>query len=428
MQVNTTYLTDNNVELKIVGDRELLNTIKDSAIKGLAYNIKVPGFREGKSPLSLAEKHLDQRRLQAEFLDQAINRLYIDAATQEKLRPVAQPEVKIIKFVPFDTLELSATVEVVGAIKLPDYTKLGVTKKDVKVSTKEVDDTIKQLLTRESDKTEVKRAGAKGDEVVIDFKGSDLKTKEPIKGASGTDYPLTLGSNTFIPGFEEHLVGLKANDTKTFDITFPKDYGLKSLQSRQVTFDVTIKKVNALKLAKLDDKLAAKVGPFKNVGELKADVKKQLETEKNYQAERLYENELVEKLAAATKMSVPNVLVEEQLKDIESEERRNLTYKGQTWEEYLKSEGWSEEEYLKQKRPEAELRVKIGLSLAEMAEKENVQVSRDELDEQLKQLKERYRDPGMQAELDKPEARQSIFNRLVTEKTLKLLVSYNQKA
>ncbi|HUC87813.1 MAG TPA: trigger factor [Candidatus Binatia bacterium] len=426
MQVKSTYLTDTNAELKITADAELLQKAKDQALKNLSRSVKVPGFREGKAPQNLIEKHLSSSKLQAEFLDIAINQLYIDAATSEKIRPIGQPNIKISKFVPFDTLEIVAEVEVVGPIKLPDYKKLNVTKEAVKVSPKDIDSTIQELLVRESKKTEVSKPAANGDEVVIDFDGYDSKTKEPVSGASGKDYPLRLGSNTFIPGFEDHLIGLKPGDKKTFEITFPKDYGVKALQSRKVSFEVTINKVQKITLPALDDKFAAKVGPFKTVKELKDDVKKQLETEKTSLAERKYENNLVQKLAERTELMPPPALVENQLEDITSEERRNQTYRGLTWEEYLKSEDLTEESYREQHKSEAELRVKVGLSLAEVAEKENVNVSREELDNQLAQLKQQYTEPEMQTELDKPETRQNIFNRMVTEKTLKLIVGYNQ--
>jgi trigger factor len=223
------------------------------------------------------------------------------------------------------------------------------------------------------------------------------------------------------------MLGLKAGENKTFDITFPKDYGLKVLQNRKVSFTVTVKKVNEVTLPKLDDKFAAKVGPFKTISELKGDMRKQLQAERQNQAERKYENELVQKLAEVTKVAIPDALIDEQLASLENDERQNLIYRGTTWDEFLKGEGLTEEEYRKRERPNAELRVRASLALAEVAEKENVDVSRDELDKRLFQLKQQYIGSQMEAELDKPESRQNILNNLVTEKTVALLVGYNNK-
>src|SRR5690606_2381802 len=143
-----------------------------------------------------------------------------------------------------------------------------------------VEEVLDRLAVRDADKAEVQRAAKDGDEVWIDFKGVDAKTKEPVAGADGKDYPLALGSNTFIPGFEPELIGLKAGDEKTFPITFPKDYGVKALQSKKVEFTVTVKKVTEIQKPKLDDTFAAKVGPFKSIDDLKTDIKKQLTAER----------------------------------------------------------------------------------------------------------------------------------------------------
>jgi trigger factor len=426
MQASKNNLSDTKVKLTITASPDELQKAKEQALKRLGKGIKVPGFREGKAPLNLVENHLAASQLQAEFLDLAINDLYIDAASTNKLRPVTQPDIKIIKFVPFDTLEIAAEVEVIGSITLPDYKKLNVKKQAVNVTVKDVDETIRQLMYRDADKKEIDKPARQEDEVLIDFSGKDTKTGEVINGASGKDYPLWLGSGTFIPGFEEHLIGQKPGSEKSFDLIFPKDYGLKLLQNRKVTFSVTIKKVLEVKLPALDKDLAAKVGPFKTVAELKTDIEKQLLAEKQSQADRIYENDLVQKLAEGTKVAIPDSLVDDQLKMIEKDELQNLTYRGQTWQEFLDSEGLNEEGYFKRERPQAELRVKAGLALAEVAEAEDIKVTRTELENRLEALKKQYADSQLQAELDKPESRQNIFNRIVTEKTVNKLIELNK--
>jgi trigger factor len=297
MQVTKEYTSPTSIKLNIEAGQALLDEVKQAVLAKLAANLKIQGFREGKAPLSLVEKNVDQSLLQTEFLEQAVNRLYVDAIVQENIRPVAQPEVNVKKFVPFTTLEIEAVAPAVGEIKLGDYRQIKVDKKPVKITDKDVEEVIAQLKTRAAEREEVKRAAKDGDEVVIDFSGTDTKTKEPISGADGKDYPLVLGSNTFIPGFEPNLIGLKAGDDKTFDIEFPKDYGVQALQSRKVTFKVTVKKVQQVVEPKLDDAFAAKVGQFKTVDELKADIKKQLQTERQQEAERAFENDLILKIA-----------------------------------------------------------------------------------------------------------------------------------
>lgn len=418
MQITREQPEPTKFKLNLVADTQELNDAKAAAIQNLSQNIKVPGFRVGKAPANLVEKQIDPASLQSEFLDQVINNLYPQAVDQEKLRPVAQPQISVTKFVPFTTLEFTAEAEAVGQIKLGDYKKIKLAPKKTEVTADEVNKLLENLRQRSATKTDVKRAAKNGDEVSINFSGSDAKTGEPIEGAAGQDYPLVLGSKNFIPGFEEQLIGLKAGDDKSFELTFPADYGVPALQKRRVKFEVTVIKVQELKLPKLDDKLAASLGPFKSVADLKKDAKKELAAEKEQQNRRAFENELLEKIAAQTEVAIPKALVDEEISRIEDEEKRDLAYRGQTWQEHLEAEGVSDEEHRERNRSGAEMRVKAGLILGEIANQEKITVSPEELQLRLKLLKGQYPDEAMQAELDKPANQRDILNRMMTEKTL----------
>src|SRR5579884_3151077 len=190
MQAKKEQLEPTKVKLTVSAEAGELQSVKDTALKKLGANVKVPGFRQGKAPANLLEKQLDQSALQGEFLDQAVNQLYAQAVDEQKLRPVAPPEVSITKFVPFTTLEFTAEVEAVGEIKLPDYTKIKLAQPKVTVSDADVNKVLENVRQRSAQKSEVKRAAKTGDEVVINFSGSDATTKEPIQGADGKDYPL----------------------------------------------------------------------------------------------------------------------------------------------------------------------------------------------------------------------------------------------
>jgi trigger factor len=424
MQVTKKNLSDTKVQLVLIADVEQLNKVKREALKRVSQDLRLPGFRQGKAPLSLVEKSVNPATFQTEFLDRALNELYGAALEEQKLRPVSQPEVKIQKFVPFDTLEVEVEVEVVGTIKVADYKKVKLAKKTVKVTAKDVDEVIEQLKKREAEKKDVDRASKNGDQVWIDFKGVDAKTKEAISGADGKDYPLLLGSNTFIPGFETNLVGAKTGEEKTFTLTFPKEYGVKTLQNRKVEFTVTVTKVQEVTEPKVDDAFAAKAGPFKTLDDLKTDVKKQLQSEKDYQADREYTDALLTKITNDSKVSIPQVLVEEQVERLISEQKQNIMYRGMTWQEFLEGQGLTEEKYHEQVRPDAEMRVKAGLVLGEIAEAEKIRVTPEELEIRMQLLKSQYPDEKMQAELDKPESRREIVSRMVSEKTVEKLVGY----
>lgn len=424
MQITKSQTSPTTTKLAIVADQELLEQVRTQVLQRLARSVRLQGFRQGKAPLGLVEKSVDQNQYQQEFLDSALNRMYGDALAQENIRPVAQPKVEIKKFVPFTTLEFEAEVESIGKVTLPDYKKIKLARKPVVVTEKDVDAVLDNLRIRMAERNDVDRASKDGDEVWIDFEGRDAKTDEPIKGGDGKDYPLVLGSNTFIPGFEPNLVGMKAGEDKEFTLTFPKDYGVKALQGRKVTFMATVKKVQEVVEPKIDDDFAAKVGPFTSAKELKADIRKQVEAERQQQMDREYESDLLTKIAETSDVAVPKSLVDEELERLEREERQNVAYRGQTWQEHLDEEGVTEEDHREKNRPGAEMRVRAGLVLAEIAEREHIDVTRDELDMRLQLLMGQYQDPAMQAELDKPENRREIASRLMSEKTIEVLTNY----
>jgi trigger factor len=427
MQITKKQLNPTTVQLTIVAGSDELAPAKQAVLTELAKEVKLAGFRKGHAPAAMVDKVVDQQLLQNKVIDRVVNDLYTAGLEQEKLRPVSQPEVSLTKFVPFTTLEMTATVEVVGEVKIPDYKKFSVTKKVEPVTDAEVEAVLDDLLARDATKTEVTRAAADGDEVTIDFAGVDAKTEEAIDGAKGDDYPLVLGSNTFIPGFEPELIGLSAGDEKTFTITFPKDYGAQALQNKKVSFSVTVKTVKERALPKLDAAFAAKIGPFKTVAELRSDVRKQIGAEKENQAQRQVESDVLEQLGQKTTVVIPEALVTQEIDRMDEEEKRNLMYRGQTWQEHLDAEGKTEEEHRESHRPQATLRIKTGMALGEVAEKEGIHVSPEEFEERIAALKKQYDDGQMQSELEKPENRRDILSRMLTEKTIAALVGYATK-
>ena len=420
MQIKLTHNTPTNVTAAVVADQETLTKIKDSLVKRLGANVKVAGFRPGKAPADIVEKNLDSQVLQSEFIDQVLNHYYGQIITKEQLRVVGEPQVNLKKFVPFTTFEFDVTVDVLGEVTLPNYKTITVPKQKAEVTAKDVSDVVESLRGRLAEKKPVERAAKDGDEVVIDFKGVDDKG-EAVNGAEGKDYPLTLGSNTFIPGFEPNVVGLKPGEEKTFTIPFPKDYGVKALQGKKVTFTITAKSINEMVLPKADDEFAKKAGPFTSLKHLKEDIKQQLTLERQNELDRSHETELLRAIAAKSKVAIPDSVIDQQLLAMEEEEKRNLAYRGQTWQEHLDIEGVTEEEHRARNRKDAEEQVKVGVVLGAIGDAEKVEVSPEEIEVRLQILKGQYKDSAMQAELDKPEARQDIAARLRSEKIIALL-------
>jgi trigger factor len=424
MQISREQLTPTKIKLTITIDQELLEGVKAEVVLLMGRNVRIQGFRAGKAPKHLIEKQIDQAALQTEFMEQAVNRAYVGALQSEKIRPTAQPQIAISKFVPFDTLEFTAEFDAIGTIKVADYKKLKLARKAVTVTQDQIDAVMADLKGRVADKEDVDRAVKSGDQATIDFVGVDAKTKEPINGADGKDYPLLVGSNSFIPGFEDNVIGVKPGAEKEFEITFPADYSVQALQKRKVNFTITVKSVQVIKEPKLDDAFAAKVGPFKTMAELKADIKGQLTSEAEEQSRRNFENELIETLAKQSEVAIPDSLIDEEIDRLEAEEKRNLVYRGQTWQEHLDADGETEETHREKNRDPATMRVKAGLVLGEIADTEGIDVSPEELKIRIQQLKGQYKDVAMQAELDKEDNVRDIASRIVSEKTIAKLTEY----
>lgn len=429
MQKTTrTNSSDTNITISVVVSDETLAEAKKHAIEKLGKSVKITGFREGKAPASLIEKSIDQNALAEEFLNEAINHSYPDAVRAEKINPIAPPKVEVTKFVPFSLVEYTAEISVIGEIKLADYKKLTSKKEIITPDKADIEQVIDNMRTQLAEKKDVERAAKKEDQVWINFEGRDAKGVE-VKGAKGDNYPLVLGSNTFIPGFEDHLLGLKAGDDKEFVITFPKDYGVKALASKKVTFMVSVVKVQEVAKPDVDEAFVQKVSPtLKTVDELKADIKKQLLVEAESKADRAYENALVAEIVAGSSVSVPDELVQEQAENVMRDLQQNIMYRGQTMEEYLDAIGMTvEEQREKEVLPEANRRLKAGILLSEIAEKEGVTATPEEIQIRVTVMKQRYAsDAEMQKQLDNPDNQRELGAQIVTEKTLAKIIGYNK--
>lgn len=403
-----------------------LTKAKNTALTHLSKQVKVQGFRAGNVPPALAEKNLDPNVLGNEVLEQAINTCINEIIEIEELRVLDQPKIDVTKFVPFTTLEFTAEIDILPAVKLADYKKLKARQETVKVEPKEVDEVIDRLRMSFAERVERDGASKDGDEVIIDFDGRDSKGK-PIEGTNAEDYALTLGSGSFIPGFEEKLVGHKAGESFDIKVTFPADYHAEHLKGAKVTFAIRLKKVQEVKLPKLDDEFAKKSGPFETVNELKDDIKRELTAQKERTTLEKYKDDLLGEVAEKTKLELPKVLVDDQIRALEQEFQQNLLYRGQTIEQYLESAGHKDkDEWTKNElRPAAERRVKAGLVLAELSKVEEIDISKEEFEAELARRKEEA--PKMADQLDSPDVRRDLANRVITEKTIMRLVELNQK-
>lgn len=428
MKTTVKKLSDTKVCLTITLGADELNAAEQVALTKMARDLKVPGFRKGKVPVSVAAKHVNPMALQEQVLDNALSKAVAEAFMNEKLQALERPSVEVKKFVPNQEVEFTAEATVVPPVKLGDYKKLKAKAQTVKVEAKDVDEIIERMQQNFVDKSEVTRAAREGDEAIIDFVGK--KDGVAFDGGSAKDFALKLGGGQFIPGFEEGVVGHKAGETFDLDLEFPKDYHAENLAGAKVVFSVTLHKVNELKLPELNDEFAAKCGPFTDIKELKADIKREITAQKEREAKEKLKDELVAELADSSKVVLPELLIDDQMRSIEQDLMQNLSYRGLTMDSYLKTQGFKDKAdwQKKEARPAAEKRVKAGLVLAELSKELGVEVSREELDAQISTFKQQYgKDAKLAARFDDPNVHRDIANRMITDKTIDKLVELNSK-
>ena len=394
MKTNLKNISDVKVELTISLGTEELKAAEQVALTKLAKEVKIEGFRKGKAPLELVAAQVDQTILGQETLENALSKAVAEAFLKEDIKAI-------------------------------DYKNLKVKKDTVEVSKEEVSETIDRILKNFAEKKKVDRESKDGDEVIIDFLGK--KDGVAFDGGKAEKFPLELGSKSFIPGFEEGLIGKKAGDEISLDLEFPKDYHAKDLAGTKVVFEVKIHEVRENALPEINEEFLSKLGEFKTKEEFEKQIEEDLKTQKQAESDEKFKDKLVKKLAEVSKVPVPEILLEDQKQSIELDMQQNLMYSGLSLEDYLERMGKTREEWLeKDVKEAAEIRVKSGLALAELSKVEKVESSLEELDARIAQLKEQYgNSKEITKQLSSDDVRRNLANQILTEKTIDLLVKFN---
>jgi len=427
MKTSIKNISDTKVMVTITIDAENLAIAAEVATKKLARDVKVAGFRKGKTPVGVAAKNIDSNVLQEQTINDAISKAVAEVFLENKIQALDRPVVEVKKFVPGEMLEFTAEAEILPTIKLGNYKKLKVKVEKVVVKDNEIEEIIDRMRKGLADKKDVKRAAINGDETIIDFVGK--KDGVAFDGGTGNDFSLTLGSDQFIPGFEEGIIGHSAGETFDLVLTFPADYGSAELKGQKVTFTTTLKAIKEVVLPEVDDAFAAKSGPFKTVSELKADIKRELTTQKDRESSEKLKDELVKQLVAVSHVPTPEILVADQMKSIEQDFTNNLMYQSLTLDQYLENKGFeTKEKWLEDEvKAIAKKRVEAGLALAELSKVEKITATNEELEAHVDMFRQQYaKNADALKQFEQPEVRRDIANRLLTEKTVDRLVELNK--
>lgn len=379
----TVERVENEATLKITAPAAEVNAGYKKAVQKIADQANIPGFRKGKAPRAIIEMHYGKEAVKQEAFEIVANKAYSEALDQEKLIPVSDPKVEESTFEEGKDMELTIKVTLKPEPELGEYKGLHVEKKEVEVTDEQVDAQIKDMMGRDA-KMVVAEEGAvieKGDFAIIDFAGT--VDGEPFSGGEGKGYPLEVGSNSFIPGFEDQLVGLSKGDSTDVEVTFPEDYFVKDLAGKEAIFKVNIQDVKRKELPELNDEYVASKTDFKTVEELRANYKERMQKAAEANAKAEYEHELIDLAVANAKFSVPEIMIEDKISQMVEEMKMSLESRKMSLDMYMQYTGLDMAKIRENQRPVAEENVKNDLVLDAIAKAEDIQVDMADVDAEI---------------------------------------------
>lgn len=390
MKVTVENGENQQVTLTIEVEAAEVNKAVEQACKRLANRVSIPGFRKGKAPRMIVERHVGKDAVLQEAFDIVAPKALSKAFDEQKIDPVTRPSVDIETLEEGKDLVFKATVTPRPEVKLGDYKGLNVPKNEVNITDEDVEKQLKTFQDRQGKLVDAPE-GAEvkdGDFTTLDFKG--FVDGEAFDGGEGKDYPLQIGSNSFIPGFEDQLVGAKIGEERDVNVKFPEEYHAKELAGKDATFKCTIRSIKTKELPAIDDELAKKVSKFETLDELKADIRKNLEENAERTAENDQKSAAIEMAANNITVDIPAVMIDNRVTAMIQEMAMRLEQQGMKLEQYLQYAGTDIAKLREQYRETAEKNVKTDLMLEEVAKAEDIKVEAKDLDEEVAAMAAAY--------------------------------------
>ena len=387
--MNVKSVEKENVKAKIVVeiDKELMEQGVNKAYLKARKNIALPGFRKGKAPRKLIESIYGAHVFYEDGLEEIFPQVYEEAVVKQDVKAVGRPSLTNMDIAEDGVVTITIETEVYPEVTLGEYKGLEVEKAEAQVSDEEVKAELEQMAERVASVETVERGAELGDTAEIDFEGFDNGVA--FEGGKGENYALKLGSGTFVPGFEEQIVGMSAGEEKDIDITFPENYK-EDLAGKPVVFHVKVNKVSVTNVPTLDDEFAKDVSEFNTLEELRADVRKNLEAKRTESIESAFKNAAVEKAVENMTVEMPSALVEQELDRQMENFAYQLQMNGMSVEDYAKMMGGDLSGMRNAMRPAAEKQAKVNLLLDKIAEVENLEITDEELDAEYAKMAENY--------------------------------------
>ena len=408
-------LEKSRVALTIEASAEEFEAAVNKAYLKMRGKINVPGFRVGKAPRKIIEKMYGEEVFYEEAVNIILPDAYEDAVKEQKLDVVGYPEVELESCTK-DGVVFKCTVAVYPEVKLGQYKGLEAPKAEVKVAAADVNARLKEMADRNSRLVSVERAVKKGDTANIDFEGFDQGVA--FEGGKGEAFDLEIGSGSFVPGFEEQLIGMKAGEEKDIDITFPENYA-PELAGKPVVFHVKVNEVKVKEVPAVDDEFAKDVSEFDTLKELKADIKKKMTAERTEAAQRAFEDVLMAKVAEGVEAEIPHEMVELQAERMMEQFKQQLAAQGIPFDQYLKMTGTTEADFRKQADGPAAEQVKMDLAVEAIIKAEGLEATDEDVENELKNVAEKY---GMDLETVKKYLRpEDVKEQVIREKAVKVV-------
>jgi trigger factor len=415
--------------LDIEVDAEQVATALDKAFKKVVNKVNVPGFRKGKVPRSIFEAKFGVESLYQDALDIIVPEAYVSAVRETGIEPVDRPEVDVEQFGKGQTLKFKAKVVVKPEVELGDYKGIELEHQATEVTAEEVNEELKKLQSRHAELVPVEEGAAQnGDVVVIDFEG--FVDGVAFEGGKAERYSLELGSNSFIPGFEEQVVGLEKDGEKDITVSFPEDYHAEELKGKEAVFKIKLHDIKRKNLPELDDEFAKDVSEFETLDEYKADLESKLKERKESEAKRGQEAEVVEKVSAAATVDIPQVMIDDEAEQMVKEFENRLRMQGMNIDMYYQFTGQSAEDLKGQMQEDAQKRVRNNLVLEAVAKAEGIEATQEEIQAELEKLAQMYgRSADEVAAIFANNGNlQTLVNDIVTRKTVDFLMENSKVA
>ncbi|MDD3098547.1 MAG: trigger factor [Candidatus Pacebacteria bacterium] len=430
MEIKINSLQKSKKEIIVSLNQKDLLPFKEEALKELNKDLQINGYRLGKAPLSIAENHLSSLKVYERMTSLAIDQIYPKIIKDKKIQAIGYPSINITKIVPNQEVEFKAEVAIIPQVELPNYQEIAQKipknkKESLTIEEKEIEQALLWLQDSRANLEQVSRSAEKEDIVTIDYQIKE--DKKLIENGEDKNYSFILGKGSFLPGFEDNIIGMKTGEEKKFELIVPKDWPQKNLQNKKLNINVSLKEIKTKKLPILNDEFAQSIGKFKTLEDLKKNIKEGLLLEKKQKETERWRLEALEKIIAETKIDLPEILVQNEIEKMVEELKAQLEKMQLPFDKYLEQIKKSEEDLKKEFKELAEKRVSSALVLREIASIEKIEASEKEIEKKINEILSQIPETEKKEKINQDNLKEFALGIIRNEKVFEILEGTQKK-